>query len=250
MACDNTAEYIGNQIGMLKTLAVVASTRNENSQVQTRAALALTKFASGITSKMSCYLTLTNALTVTHLYRIPASRSAKHCKSRIASPKTTESPWSGMLESRSAKYCESKLATPKTENPWPDKSEFSIHSRTFCVSSDFMIKDRENAMRAIMHLTNEDMNCMIMCQKTVLDALLLGACTEGPKWDIFFESAVVALERLASEHINRPVMAGHPGMLVAVAKVIERGHILEDAGTVAKYERLAKSLLTSLLLAL
>lgn len=222
MACDDTAEDMGNHKGLLETLAVV-STKDENSEVQTRAALALTKVASGITSKMTCYKTLMDALVVASLSTAVTSIS-QVLRIKARDPENRESMVRhvGVLDTLS----------------------------DICLSSDYMIKDRENAMRAIMHLTNEDKNRMVMCQKTVLDALLLGACTEGAKWNDFFESAVVALERLATEHGNRPVMARHPGLLVAVAKVTEREQKLEDAGIVAKYERLAKPLLMSLLLAL
>ena len=105
-------------------------------------------------------------------------------------------------------------------------------------------------MRALMHLTNEDSNRTIMCQTSVLDALILGATTVGPKWHVFSESAVVAMERLATEPQNRPLMARFPGMLVAIAKVTEREQKLEEAGTEASHERLAKPLLMSLLLAM
>ena len=234
---------------MLKTLAVVASTENENSKVQTRAALALTKVASGITSKMSCKLMLTNALTVTSLSNTGISVS-QVLQIKDRNPQNDREPLVRHVGVSFSQVLRIKARDPENRESMVRHVGVLDTLSDICVSLDYMIKDRENAMRAIMHLTNEDKNRMVMCQKTVLDALLLGACTEGAKWNDFFESAVVALERLATEHGNRPVMARHPGLLVAVAKVTEREHKLKNTGTVAKYERLAKPLLMSLLLAL
>merc|ERR1712232_186548 len=71
-----------------------------------------------------------------------------------------------------------------------------------CVDSNYEIPDRENAMRALMHLTNEESNRKIMCKKSVLNALVTGAGLEGGKWLEISESAIVSLERLATEHSN------------------------------------------------
>ena len=222
MACDETAELMGNHSGLLETLAVVA-TKDENSDVQKRAAMALTKIALGITSTMSCYATLMDALVVASLSSAaPSVSQVLRAKARDPENRTSMVRHAGILETLS----------------------------DICVSSDYMIKDRENAMRALMHLTNEDSNRTIMCQKAVLDALILGASTEGPKWSAFSESAVVAMERLATEPKNRPLMARYPGMLVAIAKVTEREQMLEETGMEATHERLAKPLLMSLLLAM
>jgi hypothetical protein len=60
----------------------------------------------------------------------------------------------------------------------------------------------------------------------------------------------VTLERLATEPTNRPILARHSGMLIAVAKVTEREQKEEDEGKESSHERLAKPLLMSLLLAL
>lgn len=222
LACDETAECIGNHKGLLEVLAVVAS-KDENSDVQGRAAMALAKVASGITCHMPCYESLLDALVVASLSNAATSLSqVLRVKAREPENRASMARHVGVIDT----LCD------------------------ICVSSDNTIKDRENAMRALMHLTNEDTNREIMCQKTVLDALMVGANAEGPKWAAFFESAIVALERLATEAKNRPVMARFGGMLVTVAKVTEKEQILEDAGTESSHERLAKPLLMSLLLAL
>ena len=73
-------------------------------------------------------------------------------------------------------------------------------------------------MRAIMHLTNETKNRTIMCTKRILDALVQGASLDDPKQDEIRDSAVRAIERLATEFSNRGTMARHEGLLVAIAK--------------------------------
>jgi hypothetical protein len=222
MACDETAEFMGNHKGLLETLAVV-STKDENSDVQSRAAMALSKIACGINSNMSCYRTLLDALVVASLSH--ASNSVTQVL---------------RIKAREPENRQSMVRHPGILDTLSDIS----------ISPDYPVKDRENSMRALMHLTNEDANHKIMCQKTVLNALVLGASMEGPKWNDLGESAVVALERLATDHSNRPIMGRHPGLLAAVAKVTEREQKLEDAGVQATHERLAKPLLMSLLLAL
>ena len=222
LACEETAECMGNHKGLLEALAVVAS-KDENSDVQGRAAMALAKIAAGITCNMPCYKSLMDALVVASLSN--AATNVSHVlrvKAREPENRASMARHAGVIDT----LCD------------------------ICVSSNNSIKDRENAMRALMHLTNEDTNREIMCQKTVLDALMVGANAEGTKWTAFFESAIVALERLATEPNNRPVMARFRGMLVTIAKVTEKEQLLEDAGTEATHERLAKPLLMSLLLAL
>lgn len=222
LACEETAECMGNHKGLLEALAVVAS-KDENSDVQGRAAMALAKISSGITCHMPCYKSLIDALVVASLSN--AATSVSHVlrvKAREPENRASMARHAGVIDT----LCD------------------------ICVSSENTLKDRENAMRALMHLTNEDTNREIMCQKTVLDALMVGANSDGTKWTAFFESAIVALERLATEPKNRPMMARVPGMLVTIAKVTEKERLLEDAGAEATHERLAKPLLMSLLLAL
>jgi hypothetical protein len=213
---------MGNHKGLLQTLAVV-STKDDNMEVQTRAVMALTKVASSINSTMPCNRNLMDALIVASLSNVTNSVSQiLRVKARDTDNRESMARHPGVLDTLS----------------------------DICVSSDYTIKDRENTMRALMHLTNEDSNRKIMCQKTVLDALVIGATVEGPKWVNFCESAVVALERLATEPTNRPILARHPGMLIAVAKVTEREQKEQDDGKESSHERLAKPLLMSLLLAL
>eukprot|EP00541_Cyclophora_tenuis_P002176 CAMPEP_0116553084 /NCGR_PEP_ID=MMETSP0397-20121206/6855_1 /TAXON_ID=216820 /ORGANISM="Cyclophora tenuis, Strain ECT3854" /LENGTH=101 /DNA_ID=CAMNT_0004078125 /DNA_START=138 /DNA_END=443 /DNA_ORIENTATION=+ len=101
-----------------------------------------------------------------------------------------------------------------------------------------------------MHLTNEDENHRSMCHKTILDALVVGATLNGDEYGDMQESAIVAMERLATDFSNRPIMARHPGLLTAVAKATERETRQVDKGVDPKSEHLAKPLLMSLLLAM
>jgi hypothetical protein len=222
LACDETAEYIGSHKGLLESLAV-ATSKDENSDVQSRSAMALTKLSSRITCKMPCYNALMDALimaslshtspSISHIFRVHA-RDPENRVSMASHPGVLDT-LAGITLSR-------------------------VHG----------IHDRENAMRAIMHLTNEDSNRELMCQKLVLEALKVGANTEGLQRKEFYESAVLSLERLATEPKNRATIARFPGMLVTIARVTEREQSLIDNGVHGSHERLAKPLLLSLLLAL
>ena len=222
LACEETAEPLGNHKGLLDRLAVVSS-KDGNPQVQERAARALTKIASHITSTMPCYQTLLDALVVAALGNHTNSISAVF-----------------RVKARDPENRESMARHAGVMNTLADIS----------TSEEFQLKDRENAMRAIMHLTNEGQNCKIMCQKVVLDALVTGVTTEEESSDIS-ESAIVALERLATEVSNRVVMARHKGLLTAVAKATEREAKEAASGKeTTPRERLAKPLLMSLLVAM
>ena len=68
-------------------------------------------------------------------------------------------------------------------------------------------------------------------------------------------AAILAMERMAMEHSNRPMMARYLGMLVAIAKATEREMNEELSGipalsVTAGQTRLAKPLLVSLLVAM
>ena len=123
-----------------------------------------------------------------------------------------------------------------------------------CTSSGSDIKDKDNAMRAIMHLTNENTNRKIMCSnKKILEALVLCASLEEPHTEEIRDSAIRSMERLATEFSNRPLLARQEGLLVAVAKATEREAKWEEDGAKAEepqYAYLAKPLLMSLLVAM
>lgn len=222
LACDETAEMIGNHKGLLDTLAVV-STKDENKEVQTRAAMALTKLAASITIKMASHDTLLDALVVASLS--PAANSVSAVL---------------RVKARDPENRESMARHPGVLDTLAD----------ICISSGADIKDKDNAMRALMHLTNESNNRKAMCNKKILEALVKGASLEERGTEEIRDSAIRAIERLATEFSNRAYMARHDGLLVAVAKATEREAKLEDSGAKAEHAFLAKPLLMSLLVAM
>jgi hypothetical protein len=222
LACDETADQMGSHKSLLDTLAIV-STKDENQEVQTRAAMALTKLAASITIKMSCYGTLLDALVVSSLS--PAANSVSAVL---------------RVKARDPENRESMARHPGILDTLAD----------ICINTGSDLKEKDNAMRAIMHLTNESNNRKAMCNKLLLEALVKGASHEDPKMEEIRDSAVRAIERLATEFSNRAYMARHKGLLVAVAKATEREAKLEEAGAKAEHAFLAKPLLMSLLVAM
>jgi len=222
LACKETAEQIGSHKGLLETLAIV-STKDESDEVQTRASLALTKLAACITCDMDCHETLLDALVVASL-SLSANGVSTVLRVKAREPENRQSmaQHSGILET---------LAD-------------------ICSSEACNVKDRENAMRAIMHLTNDANNVKAMCNAQILDALVIGASLEGLTYTDIRESAVVAMERLATEFTNRQSMARHKGLLVVVAKETEREAQIEESGESSGKSLLAKPLLMSLLVAM
>jgi hypothetical protein len=89
-----------------------------------------------------------------------------------------------------------------------------------------------------------------LCFKTVLDALVLGAEMDGKEFAEMRDSAIVAIERLATEISNRKQIARTPGLITAVAKATERELKTELSGEGNGQAFLAKPLLMSLLVAL
>jgi hypothetical protein len=222
LACDETAEAMGSHKGLLDTLAVV-STKDENKEVQTRAVMALTKLAASITIKMPSHESLLDALVVASLSPVSNSVSAVlRVKARDPENRGRMARHPGVLDT---------LAD-------------------ICISPRSDTKDKDNAMRALMHLTNESSNREAMCNKKILDAMVKGASLEGPNTEEIRDSAIRAIERLATEFSNRAYLARHDGLLVAVAKATEREAKWEDAGTKTEHAFLAKPLLMSLLVAM
>lgn len=222
LACEDTAERMGCHKGLLETLAVV-STRDRNDDVQVRASLALTKVATSISCDMSCHETLLDALVVASLSANSNSVSAVlRVKARVAENRECMARHPGILDT---------LADIAAGDEWTTK-------------------DRDNAMRAIMHLTNENTNRIVMCNKVILDALVIGASLEGVDHEEIRDSAMVAIERLATEVSNRQFMARHDGLIVVIAKATERELKSEIRGEENSKPRLAKPLLMSLLVAM
>jgi hypothetical protein len=244
LSCDETAETMGGHKGLLETLALV-STKDDSPNVQSRAAIALTKLAASITVHMSCFYTLMDALVVASLSPVANSVSAVlRVKARDPENRERMAQHKGILDTLADICINNKNVTKDLDS----------------------IKDRDNAMRAIMHLTNDSNNRTIMCTKPILDALVQGASITNDAISRTKElveirdSAVRAIERLATEFSNRRIMARHEGLLVAIAMATEREQKLEAAvtkgGTILSESQqtshafLAKPLLMSLLVSM
>jgi hypothetical protein len=222
LVCPETAEKMGGHKGLLDTLALV-STKDDNTDVQTRASLALTKLANCITVHMDCHEALLDALVVASLSKASNSVSAVlRVKARDPDNREVMARHPGVMDT---------LAD-------------------ICVSESSSVTDRDNAMRAIMHLINETKNRKIMCSRTILDALVTGANYRDTDLEEARDSAVRAMERLATENTNRAYMARHQGLLTAVARAVEREARWEEEGRESEHGYLAKPLLMSLLVAM
>lgn len=222
LACSETAEIMGDHKGLLDTLGIV-STKDINPEVQSRAAMALTKLAASISMDMDCHETLLDALVVASLSKA-SNNVAAVLRVKARDPENRE-----------------KLARhPGVLDTLAD----------ICTSATSELKDKDNSMRALMHLTNESGNRKIMCNKKILEAMVQSASMEGSKMDEIRDSAIKAMERLATEFSNRAYMAKHPGVLTVIAKATEREAKLESAGSKTEHAFLAKPLLMSLLVAM
>ena len=89
-----------------------------------------------------------------------------------------------------------------------------------------------------------------MCSKKILQALVDGANLSKPGTEEIRDSAVRAIERLATEHSNRAFMARQEGLLEAIARATAREAKLEESGAKPEHAFLAKPLLMSLLVAM
>jgi len=224
LACEETAATMGSYPGMLETLAVTA-TQDENIDVQKRSSLALTKIASSVSVHMECHAALLDALVVASLSRAPNSVT-------------------GVLRVK-ARYAENRQVLARHPGVMDTLCDM-------CVSEGANVADRDNSARTIMHLVNDDGNHKMLCNKTVLTAMVTAANYKDPDLTEARDSAIRALERLATEVSNRAVMAHHEGLLVAVAKAVEREAKWEQTGhrSGESHEYLAKPLLMSLLVAM
>jgi len=222
LACEETADLMTGHDGLLRNLSTVA-TQDSNNDVQKRSSLALTKIASSC-SITSDHFTLLMAALV----------------DAASSPNSTGIPAVLRVKARDASRREEMARIPQM-------LETLAHMST---SKAYSSKDKDNAMRAIMHLTNETENRKIMCNKLILNALVEAAGFDSPGNKETRDSAVVAIERLATEVSNRAYMARHDGLLVVIAKATEREGKAELAGEKHTQPRLAKQLLMSLLVAM
>lgn len=255
LVCEETVARIAHYKGLLEALAMVA-TNDINSAVQERASLALTKIASSMSVKMECHTAVMDALVVASLSSAKNGVSALlRVKARLSKNRQVMARHAGVMDTLT----------------------------DFCMSESVPSSDRDNAIRTLMHLANDDSNRSILCHNAnVLAAMVAVAGRENsshqqeiPEADAATndrfdsddearDSAIRALERLATYNSNRVIMARHPGLIVAVAKAVEReaqweqesrrarseDNGVREADTRGKGEYLAKPLLLSLLVAM
>jgi hypothetical protein len=222
LACEETSELMSTHSGLIDILSRV-TTQDKNDDVQKRASLALSKIASSCATDSKSFHSIMNALVVA-----------------ATSPNSTGIAAVFRVKARNASRRAEMARIPGLIETLADMS----------ISKGYTAKDRDNATRAIMHLTNESENRKTMCNKVVLKALLEASHLDGADNTETRDSAIVAIERLATEVSNRQYMARHDGMLVAIAKATERESKSELAGEKNSQPRLAKQLLMSLLLAM
>ncbi|KAL7529735.1 hypothetical protein ACHAXR_003129, partial [Thalassiosira sp. AJA248-18] len=235
LACDETAEKMANHADLFQTLAR-ASVSDKNKDVQQRATLALTKLANSITVKMSCWDTLLDALITASKCTVADGivSAMFRVKTRAEENRTSMANHPRLLETL-AQLC------LRTKGGVGDDDEKAAY------------KDCENATKAIAHLANDPLNHKLICNKHILAALVHGASLAGP-FMVTRDAAILAMERMAMEHSNRPMMARYPGMLVSIAQATEREMNEELNGiptsSMTGQPRLAKPLLMSLLVAM
>ncbi|KAL7427886.1 hypothetical protein ACHAXH_001685 [Discostella pseudostelligera] len=227
LVCDETAEIMSNHSNLFQTLAL-ASYSDENEDVQQRATLALTKLANSITIKMPCWGALLDALVFAAQCTVAEGivSAMFRVKTRVEENRMSMANHPRLLEALT-ELC----LRPRASDD--DKSGY---------------KDCENATKAIAHLPNEPRNHRIICNQNILAALVHGASLDGQAGMVTRDAAILTMERIATEHSNRPMMARYPGVLVSIAKATERE--MREELNVRGQPRLAKPLLMSLLVAL
>jgi len=294
LACDESAEVMGKHKGLLRSLAIV-STKDESPEVQTRAAMALTKLAASVTVRMESdalsstseeassqekgsshkghdiYSNLLDALVVASLSPVSNSVSAVlRVKARDPENRYLMARHPGILDTLAdmclyddidgGDYDQEQMirgarsnGSSGTANNTHRNGEDNVHTYEIDV-----LKDRDNATRALMHLTNEPKNRVTVCTPTVLNALVRGASVTDEQIQAYKnnqhkqkqltdvrDSAIRAIERLATEFSNRHTMAHHEGMLVAIARATEREAKLEaqlSVGDSAKIDESTSSI--------
>jgi hypothetical protein len=226
IACAETAEALGTHKGLLETLAIVV-TKDPSLHVQSRAALALTKIACFITVDMTCHEMLLDALVAASLSKAATTvSSVLRVKARAPENRQALARHPGIMDTLCDWICSNGSSnTPATT-------------------------DRDNAVRAIMHLVNDETNRKTLCNKTVLAVLVQAANYEDPNLEEARDSAIRALQRLATDISNRHTMGHFEGLITAIAKAAEREAHWEQIGQETEYGCLAKPLLMTLLISM
>jgi hypothetical protein len=281
LVSNETIVSMGRHKGLLATLAMVCSNSGRGStnveqrtdennvlldDVQQRACVALTKMASYISVHMDSHSDLLDALVVASL---GCRRNANSAASpRSPKPASLSHGISAVLRVK-ARLAENRRVMARHSGILDTLCDFCVLEDPSAATSSDM--DRDNAIRALMHLVNDDTNRSVLCQnEKVLNAIVHVAASARYEPESNHQrrqspdhrsssceseahvSAIRALERLATLSSNRPIMAQYPGLLVAVAKAVEWEATLQEQmnDEMGSYLYLAKPLLLTLLLAM
>lgn len=220
LACEETAELMEGHTGLLDVIAKAAN-HDTNEDVQKRSCLALSKIISSSSIDSQYFINSMNALVRASGGKNSTGLPAVfRLKARDASRRHEMARIPGLLDALAEIY----------------------------FSDYFNMKDKDNAIRAIMHLTNDTENRKAICNKKILECLVAAANRDEVDLKETRDSAVISIERLATEITNRKYMARHPSLLCVIAKATERESVSELNGEKSSQPRLAKQLLMSLLL--
>lgn len=224
LVCEDTAEFMVSYQGLSDTLALVA-TQDNNTDVQTRAALSLTKLAVHVsdiqnhpTELSSTYLTILDALVVTSLSKLHSTRVTSAIRS-LARNHPDHRPilarHDGIVDTLIDVIQSSLLVVDG--NPTDDDDV--DYDATNEPKNTSKITDRTNAMRAVAHLANsDDATRKHLCSRPTLLTAMVGAAQAPDSQDL----AIVVLERLATVPSNRYTLSHCIGLIVAVAEAVER----------------------------
>jgi hypothetical protein len=280
LVSNETIVSMGRHKGLLATLAMVCSgdsgrglinveqRTDENNELlgdaQQRACVALTKMASYISVHMNCHSDLLDALVVASL---GCRRNANTAGSRRSQMPASSHGISAVLRVK-ARLVENRRVMARHSGILDTLCDFCMSAQPPTTMAN---ADRDNAIRALMHLVNDDTNRSVLCQnEKILNAIVHVAASaryEPESNNLQRQSsdhrsssceseahvsAIRALERLATLSSNRSIMAQHPGLLVAVAKAVEWEAIVEEStlDEMGSSLYLAKPLLLTLLLAM
>jgi hypothetical protein len=224
LVCEDTAEFMVSYQGLTDTLALVA-TQDNNSDVQTRAALSLTKLAAHIselqkhpTELSSTYLTVLDALVVMSLSRLHSTRVTAAIRS-LARNHPDHRPLlarhDGLVDTL-IDVIQSSLMIYDENIIDKDVDHYELANEQ---NKSTKITDRTNAIHAVAHIANSDeATRKHLCGRPAL----LCAIVEATRTPDCQDLSIVVLERLATVPANRQILSHCDGLIVAVAEAVER----------------------------